>query len=66
MSLSIIYPRFRTLSLVEPHGGEQGTLPDDHNLPLVPGVVSHSLSQQEGTSGGEDSLLAPCGLLSGV
>lgn len=45
------------VSALEPHGGEQGPVPHNHHLPLVPELVCHSLPQQEGPSRRQDPAL---------
>lgn len=46
-----------SVSALEPHGGEQGPVPHNHHLPLVPELVCHSLPQQEGPSRRQDPAL---------
>ena len=44
--------------LSEPHGGEQGSVQNNHNISLVPTFLGHSLPQQEGSARRENHVLA--------
>ena len=51
------------LSCSEPHGGEQGAVPDHRVFALVRALVHHPLPQQEGLARREDHDLTPRRLL---
>lgn len=53
-------------SRAEPDGGEQGTVPHHHHLPLVPAVLGDAVPQQDRHPRREDHVLTFGGLFSRI